>query len=122
MTGLQVTVLPITNERFGPSITTAGLLLAGDVLNQLKAGAIGDLVVLPRVMFDHPDTISLDDLSPQEMADQLNRPVALADTMGDIWDAVTGQSSVIYQPGSKSEQTNLRVINDADTEDNRHIS
>lgn len=123
LTNLKATVLPITNERLGPSITTAGLLMAGDALNQLRAIDIGDLVILPRVMFDHPDTISLDDLSPQEMANQLNRPVALADTMGDVWDAVTGQSRVLYQPGLKNvEQINVRVLNDTDFEDNKHIS
>ncbi|MEJ2749141.1 MAG: DUF512 domain-containing protein [Anaerolineae bacterium] len=123
LTGLQVTTLPIINERLGPSITTAGLLMAGDTLNQLRAAPIGDLIVLPRVMFDHPDTISLDDISPQEMANQLHRPIALADTIGDVWDAVIGQSRVIYQPGLKNvEQMNLRVLNDADLEDNTHIS
>ncbi|MCB9418671.1 MAG: DUF512 domain-containing protein [Ardenticatenaceae bacterium] len=123
LTGVETAVLPITNERLGPSITTAGLLMAGDALNQLRTSPIGDLIVLPRVMFDHPDTISLDDLSPQDVANQLDRPVALADTMGDVWDALTGQSRVIYRPGLKNvEQMSLRVLNDADIEDNTHIS
>ncbi len=123
LANLKATVLPITNERLGPSITTAGLLMAGDALKQLRAVDVGDLVILPRVMFDHPDTISLDDLSPQDMANQLNRPVALADTMGDVWDAVTGQSRVTYRPGLKNvEKINLRVLNETDIEDNQHIS
>lgn len=123
LTTLKADVIPISNERLGPSITTAGLLMAGDTLNQLRAAAVGDLVILPRVMFDHPDTISLDDLSPQDMANQLNRPVALADTMGDVWDAVIGQSRVIYRPGLKNiEKINVRVLNDNDIEDNKHIS
>ncbi len=123
LTHLNAAVLPITNERLGPSITTAGLLMAGDALKQLRGTDIGDLVIFPRVMFDHPDTISLDDLSPQDMANQLNRPVALADTMGDVWDAVTGQSRVTYRPGLKNvEKINLRVLNETDIEDNQHIS
>ena len=65
LTGCQVTVLPMLNRRLGESITVSGLLMAGDVLEQLEAAGVGDIVVLPRVMFDHPDTISLDDLSPQ---------------------------------------------------------
>ena len=123
LANLKATVLPITNERLGPSITTAGLLMAGDALNQLQATDMGDLIILPRVMFDHPDTISLDDLSPQDVANQLNRPVALADTMGDIWDAVTGQSRVTYQPGLKNEEKiSLRVLNEEDVDHNRHLS
>jgi NifB/MoaA-like Fe-S oxidoreductase len=123
LTGAKVTVLPITNERLGPSITTAGLLMAGDALNQLRAAEFGDLIVLPRVMFDHPDTISLDDLSPQDVANQLNRPVALADTMGDVWDAIIGQSRVVYQPGKAApNRIDLRLLNDDDLTNNSHLS
>jgi hypothetical protein len=49
-------------------------------------------------MFDHPDTISLDDLTPLETAIRLGRPVALADTMGDVWDVLTGESRVTFRP------------------------
>jgi molybdopterin-biosynthesis enzyme MoeA-like protein len=52
-------------------------------------------------MFDHPDTITLDDLSLQDVADRLGRPVALADTLGDVWDALTGQSRVVYWPENR---------------------
>lgn len=100
LTGAVVTVLPAVNETLGETITVAGLLMAGDVLAQLQVAGRGELVVLPRVMFDHPDGISLDDLAPQEVAAHLGRPVALADTLGDVWDALTGQSAVMWQPGA----------------------
>jgi NifB/MoaA-like Fe-S oxidoreductase len=99
LTNLDVTVQAIHNEKLGGTITTAGLLMGQDVFNQLQASGYGDLIVLPRVMFDHPDTITLDNISPQDMANRLQRPVALADTLGDVWDALTGQSKVLYQPG-----------------------
>lgn len=102
LTGVEITVLAVVNERLGETITVAGLLMGKDVLQQLQTAGYGDLVVLPRVMFDHPDTVSLDDLSPQEMADEIGRPIALADTLGDVWDALIGQSSVVYQPGASS--------------------
>jgi hypothetical protein len=50
------------------------------------------------VIFDHPDQISLDDLSPADVANALGVPVALADSMGDVWDAVSGRSRVIFSP------------------------
>jgi putative radical SAM enzyme (TIGR03279 family) len=100
LTGAEVTVLPAINGRLGDTITVAGLLMAGDVVEQLQAAGSADLVVLPRVMFDHPDGISLDDLTPQDVAGRLGRPVALADTLGDVWDALTGQSAVMWQPAS----------------------
>lgn len=123
LTGVDVTVQPIVNERLGGTITAAGLLMGSDVLAQLQAAGYGDMVILPRVMFDHPDTISLDDLSPQDAANRLGVPVALADTMGDVWDAVTGQSLVVYQPGERGaeagDRIELRVI---DPDDSNHFS
>jgi putative radical SAM enzyme (TIGR03279 family) len=98
--GCEIEVIAVINARLGDTITVAGLLMGHDVLNSLVTIDIGDLLVLPRVMFDHPDTISLDDLSPQEMADQLNRPIALADSLGDVWDALIGESSLIFRPAT----------------------
>src|SRR5690606_29530278 len=100
LSGCEMTVLAIRNGRLGESITVAGLLNGSDVLEQLQAAGYGDLIVLPRVMFDHPDTISLDNLSPQDIANRLDRPVALADSLGDVWDALLGQSKVMYRPGN----------------------
>jgi putative radical SAM enzyme (TIGR03279 family) len=101
LTGVKVNVHQIINQRLGDTITAAGLLMAEDVLAQLKAAGYGDLVVLPRVIFDHPDVISLDDMTPQQAADALGRPVALADLMGDIWDALIGESAVLFRPGNE---------------------
>ncbi len=123
MTGVETAVLPITNERLGATITAAGLLMGNDVLNQLQTVGYGELVILPRVMFDHPDTITLDDLSPQDMANKIGRPVALADTLGDVWDALTGQSQVVYEPGSVvTASISLRLLNDDDLKSNHHLS
>jgi len=113
LTGCRVQVVPIINERLGESITVAGLLMGGDILRQLEAVDCGDLVVLPRVTFDHPDAITLDDLSPQDIANRLNRPVALADSLGDVWDALRGVSRVLYQPGVASPGAiDLKVLGD----------
>ena len=87
--------------------------MAGDAIEQLKAVGVGDLVVLPRVMFDHPDTISLDDVSPQDVANRLGRPVALADSLGDVWDALRGVSRVMFWPGVAPDGSiDLRVLGD----------
>ena len=123
VTGVETAVLPIINERLGATITAAGLLMGNDVLNQLQTAGYGELVILPRVMFDHPDTITLDDLSPQDMANKIGRPVALADTLGDVWDALTGQSQVVYEPGSVvTDSISLRLLNDDDLKSNHHLS
>ncbi len=113
LTCCDVTVVPILNTRLGETITVSGLLMAGDAIDQLQAAGVGDLVVLPRVMFDHPDTISLDDLSPQDVANRLGRSVALADSLGDVWDALRGVSRVMFRPGIASGGSiDLRVLGD----------
>lgn len=102
LTQLAVDVLEVPNSRLGETITVAGLLMGADVIAHLQKHGCGELVLLPRVMFDHPDTITLDDMSPQEVANTLGRPIALADTMGDVWDALIGRSSVLFYPNSAS--------------------
>jgi NifB/MoaA-like Fe-S oxidoreductase len=98
LTKVSVSVLPVENVVLGSSITVAGLLMAEDVISELKSAELSDLVVLPRLMFDHPDLISLDDKSPQEVANLIRRPVVLADQMGDVWDGLMGNSEVIFYP------------------------
>jgi putative radical SAM enzyme (TIGR03279 family) len=112
-TDLDISVRAIKNTRLGESITVAGLLLGADVIAQLQAaGALGDLIVLPRIMFDHPDGISLDDRSPRDIAEALNRPVALADQMGDVIDAVQGKNRLTFQPGLVTPESPKPIVRD----------
>jgi putative radical SAM enzyme (TIGR03279 family) len=101
-TGLELDVRAIINTVLGETITVSGLLMGEDVINQLEslkeAGTLGDLVILPRIMFDHPEGISLDDKSPLDIARALDRPVALADLMGDVLDAVQGKNPLTFNP------------------------
>lgn len=102
LTGAIAQVVIILNEKLGHTITVAGLLMGQDVIEQLeKTAELGDILLLPRVMFDHPDRIALDDISPQDIANKFGRAVILADTMGDVWDALIGQSQLVYQPQIK---------------------
>lgn len=100
LTDISLEVVPVINHSLGETITVAGLLMAEDVIAQLADRDNGDLVVLPRIMFDHPDRVSLDDVDPQQVANRLQRPVALADLMGDIWDAVRQESAAFYLPST----------------------
>ncbi len=99
LTGVPLRVFPIVNERLGETITVAGLLCGQDVIRQLRDVELcGDLVVLPRLMFDHPDGVALDDVSPIDIAQALEKTVALADCMGDVLDALIGSSKLLYMP------------------------
>lgn len=100
--GLRVNVIAITNTRLGEGITVAGLLCGADVIEQLRSreSELGEVLILPRLMFDHPDGISLDDTPPQAIADALKRPVALADLMGDVVDVLNGRGALVFEPGA----------------------
>jgi putative radical SAM enzyme (TIGR03279 family) len=109
ITGLPLHVVPIANERLGDAITVAGLLCGGDVIRQLQradgpGAAADDLIILPRLMFDHPSGVALDDVSPMDIAHALHKPVALADWMGDVVDAFTGMSKLVFTPSSSGAQ------------------
>jgi putative radical SAM enzyme (TIGR03279 family) len=71
---LEVQVLPVVNQFFGPEVTVAGLLCAQDVLNALNAqDDPGDLILLPRVMLDNEGKRFLDDVTVEEF--QADLPV-----------------------------------------------
>ena len=84
LSDVKVDVVPIRNERLGQTITVAGLLMGADVITQLQARDLGDLVVLPRIMFDHPTGVALDDVSMSDSEEALRRPVMLAATMSEL--------------------------------------
>jgi putative radical SAM enzyme (TIGR03279 family) len=96
-TGTRVTVVPVTNDVLGATITVAGLLMGADLVRALH-GHPADVTVLPRIAFDHPDGITLDDRTPAMIARALGRPVALADALGDVLDALLGQNALVFAP------------------------
>ncbi|NJM41264.1 MAG: DUF512 domain-containing protein [Anaerolineae bacterium] len=100
LTQLALDVATIVNAHLGEGITVAGLLPGHDVIRQLSQNGqpLGQIVILPRLMFDHPDSIALDDVSPLQVAQALNRPVALADWMGDVVDALAGRNKLTFYP------------------------
>ena len=99
LSGVTTEVVPIVNARLGETITVAGLMMGEDVITQLRGRELGEVVVLPRLMFDHPERISLDDCSLGDVANALGKPVALADLMGDLVDIVYKQAPLtVPQP------------------------
>ncbi len=64
---LEVQVLPVVNQFFGPEVTVAGLLCGQDVLGALRTlDDAGDLILLPRVMLDNEGRRFLDDVTVEE--------------------------------------------------------
>jgi putative radical SAM enzyme (TIGR03279 family) len=69
---LEVQVLPVVNTFFGAEVTVAGLLCGQDVLAALEEQRnLGDLILLPRVMLDNAGKRFLDDVTVEELKEQL---------------------------------------------------
>jgi NifB/MoaA-like Fe-S oxidoreductase len=81
--GLEVRLLPVVNAFFGETVTVSGLLMAQDVIPALRESGC-DHAVLPRVMFDHQGTQTLDGLSPQHIAEESHVPVTVADGAAEL--------------------------------------
>jgi NifB/MoaA-like Fe-S oxidoreductase len=75
--GLEVLALPVANQFFGETVTVSGLLTAQDVVPALRASGC-TRAILPRVMFDYQGLRTLDDQSPQQIAEAAGVAVALA--------------------------------------------
>ncbi|MBQ4274069.1 MAG: DUF512 domain-containing protein, partial [Clostridia bacterium] len=80
--GLTVKVYPIVNNFFGPSVTVAGLLTGGDVVEQLKDRELGDELLFPAVMLRADGDVFLDDMTPAELSERLGVPVCPSENDG----------------------------------------
>jgi NifB/MoaA-like Fe-S oxidoreductase len=81
--GLDVRLLPVVNEFFGETVTVSGLLMAQDVIPALRESGC-DHAVLPRVMFDHQGTQTLDGIDPRQIAEDASLSVAVVDGAAEL--------------------------------------
>jgi len=92
VTGLEVRVLPVVNQFWGPLVTVAGLLCGQDVLDELAARCADftgdDLILAPRVMLDTAGTRFLDDITVEEFRDRAPGRVVFARTAGELAAAI----------------------------------
>ncbi|HEU5099449.1 MAG TPA: DUF512 domain-containing protein [Roseiflexaceae bacterium] len=80
---LNARLLPVVNQFFGETVTVSGLLMAQDVVAALKAGG-AQRALLPRVMFDHTGTRTLDEYSLDRIAAESGARVAVAGEPDEI--------------------------------------
>jgi putative radical SAM enzyme (TIGR03279 family) len=84
LTGATVDAVAVTNDFFGPTVTVSGLLTAQDVMTALRGRDLGDLVVLPRVMFNASGEVTLDDCTRAGIEKELGVAVDVADRLGEV--------------------------------------
>lgn len=70
--GLEVNMQPLCSDYWGQSISVTGLLTGHDLLLNLKGQDLGEGILLPRVMLKHGELVFLDDMTVEEVSQQLN--------------------------------------------------
>ena len=80
--GLTVNVYPIVNNFFGSSVTVAGLITGGDVVEQLDGKDLGDELLFPAVMLRADGDVFLDDMTPAELGERLGVPARASESDG----------------------------------------
>jgi putative radical SAM enzyme (TIGR03279 family) len=90
LSGMPLNVIGVTNHRFGETVTVAGLLTARDVIDAIRESGGTGPVFLPRVMFCQKPAISLDGISPREIAQETGRKLLIVETMSGVVDALRG--------------------------------
>ncbi len=77
----NIEVVAIKNNFLGETITVAGLITAGDLVEQLKGRDLGRELLIPRVMLNH-DMIFLDDKTVEDVERELNVKVVTVENDG----------------------------------------
>lgn len=70
--GLKIHVYAIENTFFGPEITVTGLIVGGDLIEQLRDKELGDYLVIDKKMLKEDADIFLDDTTLEEVKKGLN--------------------------------------------------
>jgi putative radical SAM enzyme (TIGR03279 family) len=80
---LDIRVAAVRNEFFGGNVAVAGLLTGRDIARQLaRAGDLGDEVLLPGACVRDGDGVFLDDVTPADLARDLDVPVRVVEPSG----------------------------------------
>lgn len=82
--GVDITVVPVVNEFFGATVTVSGLLTGGDVMGALAGRGLGEVVFLPRAMFEAEGRLTLDGKSMKEIEASLDVCVVAASGIGEM--------------------------------------
>ncbi len=86
---VQVNVVEIVNNFFGPRITVSGLLTGQDIIEQLKEHMLGDELLLPINVLRSGEDVLLDNVHLDEIEKTLQVPIRIVKSNGkDLFDAL----------------------------------
>ena len=84
-------VYPIANRFFGETITVAGLVTGGDLIDQLRGKDLGERLLIPTNMLRAGERVFLDDVSLDDVERELGVPVIpVAQDGYELLDAMCG--------------------------------
>ncbi|PLX99338.1 MAG: DUF512 domain-containing protein [Desulfuromonas sp.] len=87
--GCSCDVYAVENRLFGPMVTVAGLVSGQDIVRQLQNRNPGSALLVPDVMMRDGDHRFLDDLTPEQLGEQLGcRVMVVPSTPWGIIDAI----------------------------------
>lgn len=88
----KIDVYEIKNDFFGHSITVAGLITGGDLINQLKDKALAPSLAIPSVMLRSEGDLFLDSVSVEEVEEALGVNLKVDDcTGGSLFSSFMGK-------------------------------
>lgn len=80
--GVEVEIYAIRNDFFGEMITVSGLITGQDLKKQLKGKELGECLLLPCNMLRAGENVFLDDVTVEELEEELGVPIAVVDEDG----------------------------------------
>ena len=104
-------VYPIINHFFGETITVAGLVTGGDLIEQLRGKELGQRLLIPANMLRSGERVFLDDVSLDDVQRELGVPVIpVAQDGYELLDAIVGMEcqSMSFQGQSLPEDEYYR--------------
>lgn len=79
---LKLEVVAIENDFFGRTITVSGLVTGTDLINKLKSYEGIDGVIIPKAMLRHDSNVFLDDITIEDIEDELNVEIIPVEVSG----------------------------------------
>ncbi len=88
LTGVDFRIMPITNTLFGSRVNVSGLIPGKDYVSALSPLDLPERIFLPRASLDYFGAKFLDDLTPDELESQLDRPIAFVYTLSELLQSI----------------------------------
>ncbi|MEB3341475.1 TIGR03279 family radical SAM protein [Okeania sp.] len=94
--GLEVNMVALCSNYWGQEITVTGLLTGQDLLEGLQGRDLGEGILLPSVMLKQGDNLFLDDMTLEELADQLQTTIWPVAGVEELILTAVGNSQLNY--------------------------